>query len=183
MPEEEKGSFKDPEELLKEKTTKKVATSKPSDVEAPLFKILNRIAGILEEEKEAIKENTRAVNALTTTLVSEIRKDRPTSRPTSMPAPIKNTVSEQSTNSEKQTEIPPLPLSTPTVPTWDAQTLFPQELASLLRFEDLGSEVKIAPKSFLGSDKFAKIASVVRECGGAYVSAGKDSHFKIPKPK
>jgi hypothetical protein len=58
---------------------------------------------------------------------------------------------------------------------------FPIDLASLLSFEDKGEYVKISPKQFLGSEAFAKVASVVRGIGGQYVSAGKSSHFKIPK--
>jgi hypothetical protein len=41
----------------------------------------------------------------------------------------------------------------------------------------------VKPRQFLGSDNFAKIASIVREMDGDYVSAGKQSHFRIPKGK
>ena len=41
--------------------------------------------------------------------------------------------------------------------------------------------VILKPKQFLGSDHFSKIASTVRSLGGQYVSAGKNSHFEIPK--
>lgn len=41
--------------------------------------------------------------------------------------------------------------------------------------------VMVKPAQFLGSDNFSKIASTVRAIGGAYVSAGKNSHFEIPK--
>ena len=43
--------------------------------------------------------------------------------------------------------------------------------------------VVLKPKQFLGSENFAKIAAVVRENGGEYISAGKDSHFRIPRKK
>jgi hypothetical protein len=59
--------------------------------------------------------------------------------------------------------------------------LFPKDLEELLIFEDEGQWVKIFPKRFLGSETFARVAAVVRELSGEYVSAGKDSHFKIPK--
>ena len=58
---------------------------------------------------------------------------------------------------------------------------FPENLESLLTFEAIGDSIILKPKQFLGSDPFAKIASVVRGVGGEYVSAGKDSHFRIPK--
>ena len=58
---------------------------------------------------------------------------------------------------------------------------FPPELANLLIFEETKDFVIIKTKGFLGSANFAKIASVVRELGGNYISAGKDSHFKIER--
>lgn len=41
--------------------------------------------------------------------------------------------------------------------------------------------VIIKPAKFLGSENFSKVASAIRELGGSYVSAGKNSHFTIPK--
>jgi len=58
---------------------------------------------------------------------------------------------------------------------------FSSELAGMLLFEETGKFVIVKPRRFLGSDNFAKIASVVRELGGEYISAGRDSHFKIAK--
>ena len=58
---------------------------------------------------------------------------------------------------------------------------FSSELAGMLLFEETGKFVIVKPRRFLGSDNFAKIASVVRELGGEYVSAGRNSHFKIAK--
>jgi hypothetical protein len=58
---------------------------------------------------------------------------------------------------------------------------FSPELAGMLLFEESGKYVIVKPRRFLGSDNFAKIASVVRELGGEYVSAGRNSHFKIGK--
>lgn len=58
---------------------------------------------------------------------------------------------------------------------------FSPELAGMLLFEERQGFVVVKPRRFLGSDNFAKIASVVRELGGEYVSAGKNSHFEVPK--
>lgn len=58
---------------------------------------------------------------------------------------------------------------------------FPKELQELLIFEEKSDSIIAKPKAFLGSDNFAKIASIVRNLKGEYISAGKDSHFKIPK--
>lgn len=58
---------------------------------------------------------------------------------------------------------------------------FSSELAGMLTFEEGEKVVIVRPRRFLGSDNFAKIASVVRTLGGEYISAGKNSHFKVPK--
>jgi hypothetical protein len=64
----------------------------------------------------------------------------------------------------------------------DAEKLFPEELASLLSFEDAGDIIVARPKRYLGSDTFRKIAVFVQDhLGGEYVSAGRDSHWRIPK--
>ena len=60
---------------------------------------------------------------------------------------------------------------------------FPEELEARLSFEEKGEYIIIKPKQFLGSENFAKIASAVRGMGGEYISAGKDSHFRVPKKK
>jgi len=63
----------------------------------------------------------------------------------------------------------------------DITTMFPEDLESLLSFEEKEDYIMIKPRQFLGSDNFAKIASIVREIGGDYISAGKESHFRVPK--
>jgi len=63
----------------------------------------------------------------------------------------------------------------------DVKQAFSSELAGMLLFEETGKFVIVKPRRFLGSDNFAKIASVVRDIGGEYISAGKNSHFKIAK--
>jgi hypothetical protein len=65
----------------------------------------------------------------------------------------------------------------------DVRMSFPEELEAKLGFEDKEDYITIKPKQFLGSDNFAKIASTSRGMGGEYISAGKDSHFRIPKKK
>ncbi|MCK4477316.1 hypothetical protein KAU88_02165 [Candidatus Bathyarchaeota archaeon] len=63
----------------------------------------------------------------------------------------------------------------------DVRMMFTKELEAMLIFEDKGDFIKVTPRQFLGSDNFAKIASTIREAGGEYISAGKDSHFRVPK--
>lgn len=64
---------------------------------------------------------------------------------------------------------------------YEIKQIFSPEIAGMLLFEEMGSYIIVKPKRFLGSDNFAKIATVVRELRGEYISAGKNSHFKIPK--
>ncbi len=63
----------------------------------------------------------------------------------------------------------------------DVKQAFSSELAGMLLFEESGKFIIVKPRRFLGSDNFAKIASVVRDLGGEYISAGRSSHFKIAK--
>jgi len=63
----------------------------------------------------------------------------------------------------------------------DVRTLFPKELEDMLTFEEMGKYIIIKPRQYLGSENFAKIASVVRGTGGEYISAGKESHFRVPR--
>jgi hypothetical protein len=60
---------------------------------------------------------------------------------------------------------------------------FPPELENLLNIEERNDYIIIKPRQFLGSENFAKIASAVRGMGGEYISAGKESHFRVPKKK
>jgi hypothetical protein len=63
----------------------------------------------------------------------------------------------------------------------DIRMMFPQELEDMLNFTEKDDYIMIKPRQYLGSENFAKIASIIRGVGGQYISAGKDSHFRIPK--
>ncbi|MCW4008852.1 MAG: hypothetical protein NWF09_09230 [Candidatus Bathyarchaeota archaeon] len=63
----------------------------------------------------------------------------------------------------------------------DIRIAFPEDLEEMLSFEDKGDYIIVKPKQFLGSENFARIASTVRGMGGEYISAGKASHFRVPK--
>ena len=58
-----------------------------------------------------------------------------------------------------------------------------ESVSNLLNIDTESSTmfVMVKPSQFLGSENFAKVASIVRGIGGQYVSAGKNSHFEIPK--
>jgi hypothetical protein len=66
-------------------------------------------------------------------------------------------------------------------PIKNASMLFPEDLKVLLSFESEEDHWLVKPKQFLGSENFSRIAAIVRQVKGEYVSAGKASHFKIPK--
>ena len=61
------------------------------------------------------------------------------------------------------------------------QNAFPPELKAMLSFEDSGGYVIVKPRRFLGSENFAKVASIIREIGGEYISSGRESHFRVKK--
>jgi hypothetical protein len=63
----------------------------------------------------------------------------------------------------------------------EIRVAFPEDLEALLSFQEKGDYIMVKPRQFLGSENFAKIASAVRGMGGEYISAGKDSHFRVPK--
>jgi hypothetical protein len=65
----------------------------------------------------------------------------------------------------------------------DVKMMFPEDLEGLLNFEDKGEYIKITPRQYLGAENFAKIAQIVRGAGGDYISAGKESHFRVPKKR
>ena len=63
------------------------------------------------------------------------------------------------------------------------QQSFPEDLRNLLSFQEQSGFIVIEPRGFLGSENFARIADVVKKLEGEYISAGKDSHFRIPKQR
>jgi len=65
----------------------------------------------------------------------------------------------------------------------DIKMMFPEGLENLLNFEERNDYIVVKPRQFLGSENFAKIASIVRGMGGEYISAGKESHFRVPRKK
>jgi len=63
----------------------------------------------------------------------------------------------------------------------DVRVAFPENLETLLSFQEKDDYIMVKPRQFLGAENFAKIASTVRGLGGEYISAGKNSHFRVPK--
>lgn len=78
----------------------------------------------------------------------------------------------------------PKPTTTPTQFTakdqHNIESIFPEDLASMLNFTQEKGQWIIKPKQFLGSENFAKIATIIRGISGEYISAGQNSHFAVP---
>lgn len=155
---EEQGSMVDKDEYQQKP---------PQPQRTPELGANNKLFLILEDIAKAMRENTAAVNALLT--AAFMNKQPPSSIPTPRP-PV----------------IPPITPPLPTHQTPPAgnpfdrvKTALPQTVIDKLDFSIANGQIILKPKEFLGSDTFAKLASVVRELGGEYVSAGKGSHFRV----
>ncbi len=119
-----------------------------------LLIILNRVAEDLQQVSASLK--SLAVSQIT----------QPPAAPAApAPTPVTPEVYEKETSIE------------------DVKMMFPEDLENMLSFEDKEDYIMIKPRQFLGSENFAKIASTIRGIGGEYVSAGKESHFRVPKKR
>lgn len=59
---------------------------------------------------------------------------------------------------------------------------FPKDLKGKLYFEDSGKYVIVKARKYLGSEVFKQVAEIIRDkLGGEYISAGRESHFRIRK--
>lgn len=128
---------------------------------------------IMSEEKPSREEVLQRVNELLDVLktisqdLADVAKslkeaEVPAAAPTAAPAP-------------------PPPSEAKKRSTDDLRTLFPKDLEDMLLFEEKEEYIVVRPRQFLGSDNFAKIASIIRDQGGEYISAGKESHFRVPR--
>ena len=59
--------------------------------------------------------------------------------------------------------------------------MFPPEIEDMLYFQEKTDYIEIKPRQFMGSENFARASSIVRGAGGEYISAGRNSHFRIKK--
>jgi hypothetical protein len=131
-----------------------------------LNQLLQKVDTITSDLKQ-ISEELRSVSASLKSLAAGQITQTSSNVNTSTPAPILVTPLDTS----KQRSLDDIRMS------------FPEELESRLDFEEKGDYIIIKPKMFLGSENFAKIASAVRGMGGEYISAGKESHFRVPKKR
>jgi hypothetical protein len=61
-----------------------------------------------------------------------------------------------------------------------AKGLFVEALRDLLTFEQQGEYIIIKPRQYLESENYSEVLRIVQANKGEYVSAGKESHFRIP---
>jgi hypothetical protein len=134
-----------------------------SEERIPVEKLVERIDELLMVLNR-VSEDLREVSiSLKSMAVSQLSQPSPVSGPALTPAAPK--VSERTQAVE------------------DIKMMFPEDLENLLSYEEKEDYIVIRPRQFLGSENFAKIASIVRGMGGDYVSAGKASHFRVPRKR
>lgn len=63
----------------------------------------------------------------------------------------------------------------------DIQLSFTEEQVNRLSITEKDGYWIIKPKQFLGSEMFAAVGYTVRGLGGEYISAGRDSHFRVKR--
>ena len=130
----------------------------------------------MSEDKEKIEVLTRKVDELVVILNGMMEDLRQVS------ASLKSLAVSRITQPVAAPPPMPLPHTVEKVKAIeDIRMMFPDDLENLLTFEEKDEYVVIKPRQFLGSENFSKIASTVRSMGGDYVSAGKASHFRVPK--
>jgi hypothetical protein len=124
---------------------------------------------LMSEEKQSIEELSQRIDQLLNVL---------------------NMISRDLTDISKSLKAVSAPTAAPAIPAASKEGMrsvegvrgaFSSDLEEMLIFEEAGDYIMIKTRRFLGSDNFAKIASIVRSLGGEYISAGKDSHFKVPR--
>ncbi len=123
----------------------------------------------MSEEKKSVEELSRRIDQLLNVL---------------------NMISRDLTDISKSLKAVGAPTVAPAIPAAPKEGMrsvegvrgsFSSDLEVMLFFVEAGDYIVIKTRRFLGSDNFAKIASIVRSLGGEYISAGKDSHFKVPR--
>ena len=126
-------------------------------------------------ERESLEKLVERIDELLVVL-SRISEDL-----RSMSESIKSIVGSQVTKPEPQTPIAVSHKIHENKSVENVRVAFPEDLEALLSFQEKDDYIMVKPRQFLGSENFAKIASAVRGMGGEYISAGKESHFRVPK--
>lgn len=152
-----------------------VLTSARIKQKRKLCEIIVCVGSVMSEKKPSVEEVLQRIDQLLVVLkdiaqdladISKSLKASGVSAPVTAPSPV------------------PAPAPTPAErmrSVKDVKTLFPKELEDMLNFDETAQYIIIKPRQYLGSENFAKIASIVRGTGGEYISAGKESHFRVSR--
>jgi len=172
----EGGSFADPSEA--EKVDRPQAIPKEPKEETVFTYLKQIVEAIQAKDAQTAHHLDRIATALEKLAKMERDKEdakkAPISTPTPTPAPAPTPAPTSA----------PVPAPTPVTSVFIdiVRNTFPRELADMLMFDEpKAGTVVIKPRQYLGSENFAKIASIVRSINGEYVSAGKESHFRVVK--
>jgi len=173
-------SFVDPDEQAAkeaEEERKKTGTPEPNPPkQETIFSYLERIATAVEENTKALVSLIDVKEKLAFDVkVAEVKKTVET-KVAETPKVIPETKPEQPKNVEK-----PQQTTGSNNDIQNVKNAFSAELANLLIFEKEDDYIKIRTKAYLTGDSFPKIAAIVRELGGEYISAGKNTHFRVKK--
>jgi len=136
-----------------------------------LYKIIVCVGSAMSEKKPSVEEVLQRIDQLLV-ILKDISQDlvdiSKSLKATGVPSPV----------------TAPAPAPAPAErmrSVKDIRTLFPKELEDMLNFDETPQYIIIKPRQYLGSENFAKIASIVRGTGGEYISAGKESHFRVSR--
>jgi len=145
---------------------------------------LNQLSAKIDELITAVNKVTEELQSFSASIkLLSVAQNQSQSiaTPNSTITPLKSTYTPSALTEEKTTSTPQGEIKMRSLD--DVRMSFPEDLEAKLAFEDKENYITVKPKQFLGSDNFAKIASAIRGMGGEYISAGKDSHFRVPKKK
>jgi hypothetical protein len=144
-----------------------------------LVEKIDELLSILKDVSEDLKTVSASIKSLAVSqITSKPAAAPPQKASSSAPGP-----SAPASTPRPATQTPPPAKEPKSQNPEDIRMMFPEDLDTMLAFEDKGDYVMIKPKGFLGSENFAKIASTVRGIGGEYISAGRGSHFRVYKKK
>lgn len=166
---------------VEEKKDQPQVPTKPAEEETVFTYLKQIVSAIQAKEAQLAHHLDRIASALE---AMNKKTEKPIGIVEKPVAPMPVSISVPAPKPVASTPAPALtPAPTPTSSFMDTiKASFPNELANMLIFsEEKVGTVIIKPRQFLGSENFAKIASVVRSVNGEYVSAGKESHFKVVK--
>ncbi len=140
---------------------------------------IDELLAVLKDVSEDLKTISASLKSLA---VSQITT-KPSSPTPTFPAPKTTSTTSGTVSLPRLSISATVPSATKPQGIEDIRMKFSEDLENMLEFEDKGDYVMIKPKQFLGSENFAKIASTVRGIGGEYISAGRESHFRVYKNK